>query len=110
MNQRWIEVRFAVCALVFALLFASSAKAQGGADLFKSKCAACHGSDGSASTATGKSMKIRDFHSPDVQKQTDAELTEIISAGKGAMPSYKGKLTAEQIKQLVSYIRDLAKK
>ena len=55
-------------------------------------------------------MKIRDFHSPDVQKQTDAELTEIISAGKGAMPSYKGKLTDDQIKQLVGYIRDLAKK
>jgi|HubBroStandDraft_2_1064218.scaffolds.fasta_scaffold1779134_1 mono/diheme cytochrome c family protein len=110
MKQRWIQVGFAGFALVFALSFTPSAKAQGGADLFKSKCAACHGSDGSANTAAGKSMKIRDFHSPDVQKQTDAELTEIISAGKGAMPSYKGKLTDDQIKQLVGYIRDLAKK
>lgn len=110
MNQRWGQVGFAGFALVVALLFTPSARAQGGADLFKSKCAACHGSDGSASTAVGKSMKIRDFHSPDVQKQTDAELTGIISTGKGAMPSYKGKLTDDQIKQLVGYIRDLAKK
>lgn len=55
-------------------------------------------------------MKIRDFHSPDVQKQSDADLTQIITAGKGAMPSYKGKLTDAQIKDLVGYIRSLAKK
>ena len=55
-------------------------------------------------------MKIRDLHSPDVQKQTDAQLADIISSGKGAMPSYKGKLTDDQIKQLVGYIRELAKK
>jgi hypothetical protein len=55
----------------------------------------------------GKSMKIRDFHSADVQKQTDAQLTDMITTGKGAIPAYKGKLAEDQIKQLVAYIRDL---
>jgi len=55
-------------------------------------------------------MKIRDFHSPDVQKESDADLTQIITAGKGGMPSYKGKLTDAQIKDLVGYIRAMAKK
>jgi mono/diheme cytochrome c family protein len=81
-----------------------------GASLFKAKCAACHGDEGSGNTTLGKSMKIRDFHSPDVQKQTDAQLTDMITTGKGAMPAYKGKLTDDQIKQIVGYIRDLAKK
>jgi cytochrome c6 len=99
--------------LVVAVLFltTTSARAQNdAASLFKAKCAACHGADGSGSTPAGKSMKIRDFHSADVQKQTDVQLTDVITAGKGTMPTYKGKLTDDQIKQLVGYIRELAKK
>jgi cytochrome c6 len=101
----------AVLAIGMCSLVSSPARAQeDAAALFKSKCAACHGADGSANTPVGKSMKIRDFHSPDVQKETDEQLTEMITAGKGAMPSYKGKLTDAQIKSLVGYIRTMAKK
>ena len=57
----------------------------------------------------GKGMKLRDLRSPDVQKQTDAELYTIICCGKGKMPGYQGKLTDDQIKQQVAYIRSLAK-
>jgi mono/diheme cytochrome c family protein len=79
-------------------------------DLFVSKCAICHGADGSARTTIGKSMKIRDFHSSEVQKQTDADLKAIIKQGKGKMPAFEGKLTEAQIDQLIAYIRELAKK
>jgi mono/diheme cytochrome c family protein len=78
--------------------------------VYKSKCAGCHGADASGNTPVGKSMKIRDLHSADVQKQTDAQLTDIITGGKSPMPAYKDKLTAEQIKGLVGYIRELSKK
>jgi cytochrome c6 len=108
MNRAMLQISAVALAFVFALLSGSTATAQ--EDLYKSKCAACHGADGTGNTAVGKSMKIRDFHSTDVQKQTDAQLTEIITTGKGAMPSYKGKLTDDQIKQLVAHIRDLGKK
>jgi mono/diheme cytochrome c family protein len=77
--------------------------------IFKAKCAMCHGPDGSGQTAMGKSLKIRNLGSADVQKQTDAELTNIITNGKGKMLAYKGKLTAEEIKALVGYIRSLKK-
>lgn len=111
MSHRLIQMSVVTIALAGLLFFAASARAQeDAAGLYKSKCAACHAADGSGNTAVGKSMKIRDFRSPDVQKQTDAQLTEMITAGKGAMPSYKGKLTDDQIKQLVSYIRELGKK
>lgn len=82
----------------------------GGANLFKAKCAACHGADGSGNTPMGKSMKLRDLGSPEVQKESDAEFTAITANGKGAMPAYKDKLTSDQIKQLVVFMRSLAKK
>jgi cytochrome c6 len=93
------------------LLLTASARAQDeGATLYKSRCAACHGADGKGDTAIGKSQKLRDLGSDEVQKQTDAQLTDITANGKGKMPAYKGKLTDDQIKQLVSFIRGLKKK
>ncbi len=96
--------------LMFAFFFVALVRADDSASTFKAKCAMCHGADGAGSTATGKAMKLRDLSSPDVQSQTDAQLTEIVTNGKGKMPAYKGKLTDDQIKGLVAYIRGLAKK
>jgi cytochrome c6 len=83
----------------------ASAAAQDAAATYKAKCAVCHGADGK-----GGKMGTRDFASPDVQKETDAQLTEIITKGKGKMPAYDGKLKDAEIKDLVSYIRGLSKK
>jgi cytochrome c6 len=95
-------------ALLFVL--ATVARADDAAALFKAKCAACHGPDGKGDTGAGKALKVRDLASDGVQKQTDAQLIDITTNGKGKMPAYKGKITDDQIKQLVGYIRDLAKK
>ncbi len=89
---------------------AATAGAQDAATLYKTKCAACHGPDGKGSTPAGKSMGVRDFASPDVAKETDAQLTEIIAKGRNKMPGYANSLKDAQIKDLVAYIRDLAKK
>jgi mono/diheme cytochrome c family protein len=96
--------------LMIMFFFGASVRADDSASTFKAKCAVCHGADGAGSTATGKAMKVRDLGSPDVQTQTDAQLTEIVTNGTGKMPAYKGKLTDDQIKGLVAYIRALAKK
>lgn len=101
----------AVFAMILIAGGVSVAAAQDtGASLFKAKCAMCHGPDGSASTPMAKNLKIRDFHAADVQKQTDADLTAIVTKGKGKMPAYDGKLTKEQVAMLVSYVRELGKK
>jgi cytochrome c6 len=81
-----------------------------GAAIYKAKCASCHGADGSGQTPVGKSMKLRDLRSAEVQKQTDQELTTWINDGKLKMPAYKGKLTAAEIKALVAQMRAMAKK
>jgi cytochrome c6 len=76
---------------------------------FKTKCAMCHGPDGSGS-AVGKSMNVPDLRSPVIQKLPGAQLAQIISDGKGGMPSFKSSLTEDQIHSLVAYIRSLHQK
>jgi len=98
-------------ALALALAFVPAVCAQGTAEAtYKAKCAGCHGADGAGSTPAGKAMKIRDFHSAEVQKETDAELTDIITNGKNKMPKYADKLKDTEIKDLVAYCRSLGKK
>ena len=92
--------------LAFTLVFSTWCLADGAAD-YKAKCAGCHGADGKGDTSMGKMMKIRDLGSADVQSQSDADLANIITNGKGKMPKYDGKLTADQINDLVKYIRTL---
>ncbi|MFZ3265431.1 MAG: cytochrome c [Terriglobales bacterium] len=96
--------------LMIALAAGAVAQNTPAKDLFASKCAMCHGPDGSAQTTMGKNLKIRDFHSADVQKQSDADLKTVIAKGKGKMPAFEGKLTGEQINQLVGYLREMGKK
>jgi cytochrome c6 len=101
--------RLALVGLALALAVPTIAVAQGsGADTFKSKCAMCHGADGTGS-AVGKKMGAHDFTTAEVQKMSDAELTEIITNGKNKMPKYADKLKPEEIKGLVAYIRTLKK-
>lgn len=78
--------------------------------LWKTKCQSCHGPDGSGNTPAGKKIGARDLRSPEVQKLTDAQLIEITTKGKNKMPAYDKKLTEQQIKDLVAYVRQLGKK
>src|SRR5205085_7112585 len=84
--------------------------APGATEIYKTKCSSCHGPDGSGQTPVGKSLKIRDLRSADVQKQTDADLVKVISDGRGKMPAYKTKVSVADITSLVAFIRGLAKK
>ena len=76
--------------------------------VWKAKCAACHGADGKAQTDQGKTLGVQDYSSAAWQKaHTDEELKKGISEGVKGMDGYKDKLSAEQIDQLVAYIRSL---
>jgi cytochrome c6 len=76
---------------------------------FKAKCAMCHGPDGGGS-AVGKSMNVPDLRSAAVQKLPDAQMVQIISDGKGGMPSFKSSLSEAQIHSLVAHIHSLSVK
>lgn len=77
---------------------------------YKTNCALCHAPDGSGSSPSGKALKAQDLRSDAVQKKSDAELTASITQGKGKMPAFAKKLKADDIAQLVAYIRTLPKK
>ena len=102
-------IRASMVVLLFALVASTAFAADSGADLFKAKCASCHGATGAGDTAMGKSMKLKDLGSPDVQNASDADLANVIAKGKKPMPAYEGKLTNDQIQDLVKYIRTLKK-
>jgi cytochrome c6 len=101
-------VMFAMLAVGVAL-WSTSAAADDAAATYKAKCAMCHGADGKGDTQVGKKMGIRDLTSADVQKMSDEELIAITTKGKNKMPAYENKLSAAQIKDIVAYIRQLAK-
>lgn len=110
--MKLISIRMGLVTLLACGLIAvcsSSAVAQDAAATYKAKCAMCHGPDGKGS-AMGVKMGARDFTSADVQGQTDLQLIATITKGKGKMPAYDGKLKDTEIKDLVAYIRGLAKK
>ena len=105
--MKQISFRMGLLALLACGLFAvgaSKAVAQEAAATYKAKCAMCHGADGK-----GGKMGTRDFASAEVKAETDAQLVDIITKGKGKMPAYSGKLSDEDIKGLVTHIRSLAK-
>ena len=96
--------------LIGTLFLATSAFADDAAGLYKAKCAMCHAADGTGNTPAGKKLSARDFHAPEVAKQTDAQLLETTEKGKNKMPAYKDKLKEDELKSLVAYVRELGKK
>ena len=105
-----VRILLVTGAAVFAFSFPVHAQDNGAKLYAANKCASCHGPDGSASVPAGKALKARDFHSPDVQGQSDADLAAVISSGKNKMPAYAKQLKPEEIAELAAYSRALGKK
>ena len=96
-----------VGSLVCAASLASAADA---AENWGKLCASCHAKDGSGSTVMGKKSGVEDYREASVQaKFTDADATKIITDGKGKMKPFQDKLTADEIKALVTYVRAFKK-
>ena len=101
-------VAIAALAVILAPTFARAA--DDGATLYQAKCAACHGVDGAGKPAA----KIPSLVSEDVKKATDDDLSDgIANGGAGKKPAHafqaKG-LSPNQIRMIVSYIRELQKR
>ncbi len=113
-KPRLVDAGVAVALLVIAVTMAASpAAGQGntaGEDVYKAKCATCHGPDGSGNTPVGKSLQVADLRSAAVQSKSDAELTQSVSEGKGNMPGFKGNITDDEIHAVVTFVRTFAAK
>ena len=67
-------------------------------------CTRCHGGDGRSQTAKG-----RQTNAPDLTKSKIGAATgvRIISNGKELMPAFKENMSADEIKELMGYVRGL---
>jgi len=81
------------------------------AENWENHCTKCHGEDGKGLTKTGKKLNLKDYTDAAVQaKMTDVDMTKAIvegvfEKGKERMKAYKDELSADEIKDLVAYIR-----
>lgn len=103
-----------IALLTLGVLLALPAIGQKADEVYKSKCQMCHGADFTGNTPAGKKMGAKDLHSPEVQKMSDADWIKSINEGvkrddKMVMPASKGKLSEDQIRELVGYIRSMCK-
>jgi len=104
-----MSLPFAIAVVIAALSYATSSSMAQAPATYTAKCQMCHGATGMGDTPAGKAMGAHAFNSPDVIKQSNADLTAIIKNGKGKMPAFAGKLTDAEMAALVTYIRALQK-
>jgi mono/diheme cytochrome c family protein len=104
------KVILAVLALAFALFLALPNLSWAQADVYKAKCAGCHGAEGTP-TAAGQKMGAKAFSSPDVQKMSDAEIVDFIENGgpqKKATHAFATKgVDAAAAAKLATYVKGL---
>ena len=99
----------------FFVASAISARAADVKTNWDNNCAQCHGRDGRADTKMGRQVSAKDLTDPKIQAAfTDAKATQSIKEGvkqngKTTMKAFGGKLTDEEIKALVAYVRTLKK-
>jgi mono/diheme cytochrome c family protein len=104
------KVILAVLATAFALFLALPNLSWAQEDLYKAKCAACHGADGKG-TAAGKKMGAPEFSSEKVQKASNADLADFIENGgptKKASHAFANKgVTPADAEKLAAYVKTL---
>lgn len=99
---------------------APSSDIEKGKEVYRAYCAACHGEngDGNSVMANNLNPKPRNFTNKSEWKTygNDEETVRVIKEGgpavlkrQSAMPAYKGTLTDAEIKNVIIYIKSLAK-
>lgn len=96
---------FVVCLACSGLLVLAQSSSNGGLTSnpeFEKNCAKCHGKTAEGRHFAGPSLKTEK-----VKSASAGDLRAIIQNGKGHMPKFADKLTAEQISTLVEQIKAL---
>jgi mono/diheme cytochrome c family protein len=88
---------------------ALAADADSGKALYEKSCAGCHGADGKGNEKMAKLLGDKGLNivGSETKKKSDEQLLKVIAEGAGKMPA--SKLTKEEQKQALGYVRSLAK-
>ena len=103
LNMRKVQI---IALIAVVALSATVARADGKAD-FTAKCQMCHGADGAGKTPMGSKLNIADLRTDAIQNKPAAELEKTVTSGKNKMQGYEGKLTKQQIADVVAYVKAL---
>jgi mono/diheme cytochrome c family protein len=87
------------------------ASTKAGLALYTKNCASCHGKAGLGDGVKARALKTfpGDFSKADFQGQTDGDHFYKTKTGRGEMPKYEGKLTDNDIWNVINYMRTLKK-
>jgi cytochrome c6 len=87
-----------------------AADADTGKAIYEKSCVSCHGKDGKGNPAMAKVLgeKGLDLTSKEATQKSDEQLLKVIAEGAGKMPAQKT-LSKDEQKQVLSYVRSLAK-
>ena len=80
--------------------------------LYAKNCEGCHGpnAEGGIAKVDNKQIKVPSLKADHAIKHTDEQLTKMITNGEEEMPSFKDKLSQDEINQMVRYIRQVVQK
>ncbi len=102
---------FSLALFLLAFSVARSEDLAAGKKIFEGKCAQCHGKDAKGVVKMAKVLKVEpvaiDLTRDEAVKLTTADKVKTVTEGKKKMPKYQGKLTDEQIQQVVQYLESL---
>ncbi len=102
-------------AVALSIAAITSVRAADVKENWEKHCQKCHGADGKGQTKMGRQSGVKDYTDPKVQAELkDENAIKIIKQGivekdKKKMDPYKDKLTGEEIKALIAYIRAFKK-
>ena len=101
----WIGL--AIACFTFNVAPPALAGVPGGSKIFSATCVACH-LGGRNLVSSTKTLKLADLQKNQIASV--AAITAQVTAGKGAMPSFKGRLTKAQIADVSAYVLAQAEK
>ncbi len=110
------KITLTLSAAAFLVLLGGVARSAEIPENWSKNCASCHGPDGAGHTKAGRMAQVKDMTSADYQKTfTDEQATKQIkegfkdSSGKEKMRAFADKLSDDDVKALVAYVRSLSK-
>jgi mono/diheme cytochrome c family protein len=110
-----MRTKILIAAVIAVILIANSSSAADAKAIYDKHCAKCHGPDGKGQTRMGKQAGAKDYTDPKVQATLDdTKAFKSIKEGqtvngKEAMKPFGDKLSDDEIKALVAFMRGFKK-
>ncbi len=105
MKLKWFSVLAAICFFSALVAFSGNIHAADsikGSKIYNQHCANCHGASG-VSNIPG----VADFSRGEGLFKSDIELLKLLQEGVGMMPAYRGRLSEQEMLDVIAYMRTL---